>query len=84
MARKSKPPGKEKWTWDEIRIGRKLDRTQRFHLKMARALEEAKDENGRIKQPEGNEVVKLWGFYVAFLLIMVVIGLIQLVIYLSK
>ena len=84
MARKPKPPDKEKWTWDEIRIGRKLDRTQRFHSKMARALEEAKDEHGRIRPPEGNEVVKLWRFYIVFLLIMVVIGLIQLFIYLSK
>ena len=84
MARKPKPPGKEKWTWDEIRIGRKLDRTQRFHSKMVRALEEAKDEHGRIRQPEGNEVVKLWRFYIVFLFIMVVIGLIQLFIYLSK
>jgi preprotein translocase subunit SecE len=84
MARKSKPPGKEKWTWDAIRMGRKLSRSDKFVVKMARIIEESKDSNGKIIHPKGQEAAKLLTIYAAILLIVILIGLIQFVIYLSR
>ena len=84
MARKSKPPGKEKWTWDEIRMGSKLSRSDKFVVKMARIIEESKDSNGKIIQPKGQEAAKLLTIYAAILLIVILIGLIQFVVYLSR
>ena len=83
MARKSKPPGKEKWTWDKIRLGKKLSRSDKFVVKMARIIEESKDEHGKIIHPKGQEAAKLLTIYTALLFIIILIGLIQFVIYLS-
>jgi hypothetical protein len=77
-ARKSSPAGKENWTWDELRVGSKNDRTQRFHLKMLRGLEQAKpaqSEDGRANNNiAGHEAAKTSRFSVVFLFVMVIIG----------
>jgi preprotein translocase subunit SecE len=83
MARKSKPRGKEKWTWGEIRMDQKLSRSDKFVVKMARIIEESKDERGKIIHPKGQEAAKLLTIYAAILFIIILIGLIQFVIYLS-
>jgi hypothetical protein len=84
MARKSKPPGKEKWTWDEIRKGRKLSRSDKFVVKMARIIQESKDNNGKIIHPKGQEAEKLLTVYAVILLVIVAVGLIQFIVYLSR
>jgi preprotein translocase subunit SecE len=84
MARKPKPPGKEKWTWDEIHMGRKLSRSDKFVVKMARVIEESKDSSGKIVHPKGHEAKNLLTIYAALLIIIIFIGVIQFIIFLSR
>lgn len=84
MARKSKPSGKEKWTWDEIRMGRKFSKNDKFVVKMARIIEESKDSNVKITDPKGQEAEKLLTIYAVILLVIIAVGLIQFIVYLSR
>ena len=50
-----KPPGQEKWTWEEIRLGHRLSKSSKRIRRMARSLGATEDENGRIIPPTGEE-----------------------------
>lgn len=51
MPRQRKPPGKEKWTWDEIKAGRKMSKSEKRTRRLAVGLGATKHEDGRIEPP---------------------------------
>jgi hypothetical protein len=53
MPRKKKPPGKEKWSWEEINQGRKFTQAERADRFCERRRNKAK--------PELVERIKKWG-----------------------
>ena len=64
MPRRQKPPGQEKWTWDEINAGRKMFKTEKRYRKTAVVLGATKSEGGRIQPPSfGKQPVLLGVFY---------------------
>ncbi len=46
MARKQKPPGFEKWTWEEIRLGRRLSKGEKRMRRAAKGLGATEKEDG--------------------------------------
>src|SRR5947209_1313243 len=51
MPRRQKPPGKEKWTWDEIRAGRRMSKAEKRTRRLAVSLGATKSPDGRIQPP---------------------------------
>ena len=51
MPRRTKPPGKENWTWDEINAGRWMSKAEKRHQRLAVGLGARKDADGRIEPP---------------------------------
>ena len=57
MPSKPKPPGYEKWTWEEIRVGHRLSKSEKRARRMARHLGATEDVNGRIRPPEKGQTM---------------------------
>jgi hypothetical protein len=55
MPRKVKPPGMEKWTWEEIRAGHKFSKQGKRIRKLAKHLGATEGENGKIIPPSTAE-----------------------------
>jgi hypothetical protein len=51
MPRRKKPPGYEKWTWDEINAGTKMSKGQKRARRLAVSLGATKDHRGNIQPP---------------------------------
>ncbi len=51
MPRRQKPPGMEKWTWDEINAGRKMSKSEKRTRRLAVSLGATKAPDGRIQPP---------------------------------
>ena len=51
MPRRTKPPGKEKWTWDEINQGRRMSKAEKRTRRLAVSLGATKASDGRIVPP---------------------------------
>jgi hypothetical protein len=51
MPRRQKPPGYEKWTWDEINAGRRMSKAEKRTRRMAVAFGATKMPDGRIQPP---------------------------------
>ena len=51
-----KPPGYEKWTWGEIRAGRKMSKSEKRMRRLGKNLGATEDESGNIIPPKGNAV----------------------------
>lgn len=51
MPRRPKPPGMEKWTWDEIRLGRRMSKIEKSTGRLAVSLGATKSPEGRIVPP---------------------------------
>ena len=51
MPRRRKPPGYEKWTWDEINAGRKMSKGEKRSRRLAVSLGATKDSRGEITPP---------------------------------
>jgi len=51
MGRRQKPPGMEKWTWDEINAGRKMSKGEKRARRLAVAFGATKEPDGRIQPP---------------------------------
>lgn len=55
MARRQKPPGYEKWTWEEIKLGHRLSKAEKRARRIARHLGATEDANGKLNAPEGGD-----------------------------
>jgi hypothetical protein len=49
MPKKQKPPGMEKWTWEEIRCGRKMSKSEKRMRRIAKGFGATERQNGSIK-----------------------------------
>jgi len=66
MPRRQKPPGLEKWTWAEIRAGRKMSKGEKRMRRIAKSFGGVEDKQGNIRAPEGEDRL---GFTLAMILI---------------
>jgi hypothetical protein len=55
MPSKRKPPGFEKWTWDEINAGRKMSKGEKRSRRLAISLGATKRSDGQIQRPALSE-----------------------------
>ncbi|WP_200392454.1 hypothetical protein [Roseibacillus ishigakijimensis] len=55
MPRQQKPPGYENWTWEEIRLGRRLSKAEKRNRRMMRAFGAEERKDGSFKPPESSE-----------------------------
>ncbi len=51
MPRRTKPPGMEKWTWDEINQGRRMSTYERRYRRLAIRAGAMKRPGGKIEAP---------------------------------
>jgi hypothetical protein len=51
MPRRQKPPGYEKWTWDEINACRKISKGEKRSRRLAVSLGATKSDRGQIQPP---------------------------------
>jgi len=76
MPRRQKPPGKEKWTWDEINAGRKMSKTEKRYRRLAVDLGATKHPDGRIEPPKYDEYPTYYlvfgGLLALFILVFVI------------
>lgn len=74
MPRKPKPPGMEKWTWDEIHAGRRMTKHEKRWRKVARNMA-ATDQDGSLKPPsvESNPGYHL--YFGAILVMLIVVAI---------
>jgi hypothetical protein len=66
MARKNKPPGMEKWTWEEIRAGRKMPKGEKRVRRMAKSLGATEKSGGELEHTTGS-VLAIVGLFVLML-----------------
>ena len=71
MARRQKPPGMEKWTWDEITAGRKMSKAERRGRKLAVSLGATKLDDGRIQPPSFDSNPMYWLVFIGLLMLCV-------------
>jgi hypothetical protein len=72
MPRKQKPPGKEKWTWDEINQGRKMSKTEKRYRRLAVNLGATKHDDGRIEPPKYDSHPEYWWTFIVLAIIVFV------------
>ena len=79
MPRRQKPPGYEKWTWDEIKAGRKMSKAEKRGRRVAIAFGATKLPDGRIQPPPAADnplyYVTFGGLLVLFLLAAILSGM---------
>ena len=73
MPRKQKPPGYEKWTWDEINQGRKMSKAEKRGSRLAQHLGATKDESGRIVPPKFEDNPGYWIVMITVLIVIVIV-----------
>lgn len=71
MPRRQKPPGMEKWTWDEIKAGRKMSKAEKRSRRLAVSLGATKAKDGRIQPPSFNSNPMYWLVFIGLLLMSV-------------
>jgi hypothetical protein len=76
MPSRQKPPGMEKWTWDEIKAGRKMSKAEKRTRRLAVSLGATKPEGGRIQPPSFESNPQYWVVFIG-LLILCVLALIM-------
>jgi energy-coupling factor transporter transmembrane protein EcfT len=75
MPRRQKPPGKEKWTWDEIRAGYRFSKSQKRAIRLAVSMGAKKLPDGRVQPPTLQENPGYWLFF-GLIALMMIIGLV--------
>lgn len=68
MARRQKPPGLEKWTWEEIRVGHRLSKEDKRMRRLARHMGATDKPDGTIQPPPFAENP---GYYLLFILLFI-------------
>jgi hypothetical protein len=51
MPRQQKPPGMEKWTWPEIRAGRRMSKSEKRFRRLAKHMGATEKPDGNIQPP---------------------------------
>ncbi len=69
MPRPKKPPGQEKWTWDEINAGRKMSKTEKRGRRLAVALGATKAPDGRIQPPRVEDNPQYYAVFIGLLIL---------------
>lgn len=77
MPRRQKPPGYEKWTWDEIHAGRRMSKAEKRTRRMAMHLGASKGEDGRIEPPAFSDNPGYWIFFIVMLIFCVGIAILS-------
>jgi hypothetical protein len=75
MPRKQKPPGMEKWTWDEINAGRKMSKAEKRGRRMAVAFGATKEPDGKIVPPAYDENPTYYLVFVGLLILCFVVAI---------
>ncbi|WP_165253514.1 hypothetical protein [Paludisphaera soli] len=75
MPRRQKPPGYEKWTWDEINQGRKMSKSEKRYRRLGVGLGASKDARGNVTPPSYHEAPQFY-WVMGGLLVMALIALI--------
>lgn len=73
MPRQQKPPGMEKWTWPEIRAGRRMSKGEKRMRRLAKHMGATEKSDGGIQPPPAAENP---GYYLVFgglLVLMIVV-----------
>ncbi len=68
MARRIKPPGYEKWTWDEINAGRKMSKSEKRTRRLAFAFGGTKRTDGSIQPPPFADNPMYWVVFIGLTL----------------
>ncbi|WP_165253606.1 hypothetical protein [Paludisphaera soli] len=69
MPRRQKPPGYEKWTWDEINQGRKMSKTGKRIRRLDVGLGASKDARGNITPPLYSEAPHYWWVMIGLMIV---------------
>jgi hypothetical protein len=72
MPRKRKPPGMEKWTWEEIRSGRKISKSEKRMRRMAKGFGATERRDGSLEHTWGSAFA--CGFVIALLFILAMLA----------
>ncbi len=73
MPRRNKPPGMEKWTWDEINQGRKMSKSEKRYRRLAVSLGATKSPGGRINPPSAAENPTYYAVFIGLLVLSIVV-----------
>ena len=68
---RQKPPGMEKWTWDEINSGRKMSKGEKKYRSLAVTLGATKAADGRIQPPAASDNPTYWLVFIGLLVVAV-------------
>ncbi len=71
MARPRKPPGKEKWTWAEIRAGRRMSKGEKRARRLAKSFGAEEKPDGELKHTPDSMLACILIFAVLFLVAVV-------------
>ncbi len=71
MPRRQKPPGREKWTWDEINAGRKMSKGEKRSRRLAISLGATKAPHGRIQPPAYSDNPTYYFVFIGLLILSV-------------
>ena len=72
MAMRQKPPGMEKWTWDEINARRKMSKSEKRYRRLAENMGATKGDKGEIQPPLYNENPGYWHIFLSLLLLAII------------
>ncbi len=74
MAQRQKPPGFEKWTWEEIRAGRRIPKAEKRWRKIAKSMGATEKPDGRIQPPSEPENPGYYLFFGGALALLIIFG----------
>jgi hypothetical protein len=77
MPRRQKPPGKEKWTWDEINQGRKFSKTERRYRALAQSLGANKSSTGKTIPPSAADNPSYYVVFIGLLIAFVAVAILS-------
>lgn len=73
MPRQQKPPGMEKWTWPEIRAGRRMSKSEKRIRRLAKHMGATEKPDGSIQPPSAEDNPAYYLLFGGLLLLMFVI-----------
>jgi len=74
MARRQKPEGYEHWTWEEIRVGRRMSKAEKRGRRMAKCFGATEDSAGNIRPPEGEGRAAYFLIYILMAILMILVA----------
>lgn len=77
MARREKPPGQEKWTWEAIRVGHRLSKADKRMRRLAKHMGASERPDGQIQPPPFSENPAYYLLFILLFILMIVIALLS-------